>query len=219
MVNLDFFVKKSHSVRVLSIGGSVRFWSFLLLVIGWNSFSFAFSEGPAHYLSEDEKFYVDTFDFSGNFPDTETIEIHAQRKKRVHFDVSGQFPKLETISYQGAFGLLRAKLTGEYPELSLLTMSCTSCKMDLDFRGNWKKNVTVQISNESEPITVILPKEVGVIVHTQVSMKGQVITSSELTQKGRGIWRKTFQNSLVREAPVTLTFHINSSNGGTIILR
>lgn len=173
----------------------------------------------AHFLAEEEQFYMDRFVFSGQYPDMETMEIHAERKKRVQFDVTGSFPKLESVVYKGSFGLLRSKIKGECPELSFVDLSCTSCRMDLDFRGDWKKNAAIHIRNEQEPITILLPKDVGVVVYTQVDMNSKVVAEGALMQKGRGFWKKTFRNSLVGEAPVTLTFHVATRNGGTIFLR
>lgn len=34
----------------------------------------------AHFLAEEEQFYMDRFVFSGQYPDMETMEIHAERK-------------------------------------------------------------------------------------------------------------------------------------------
>lgn len=178
--------------------------------------SFLFSE---HYISEDEKFHIDRFNFSGVFPEMETMEIHAQRKKRVHFDASGDFPKLASITYHGSFGFLRGKLTGNYPELTALEFSCSSCKIDLDFRGTWHQNTFITITNESEPVTLVLPKDVGVVVHTTVSTKGRVIVEGDFVKRGRGIWKKTYCNSLIDFSSVTLVFHVHSRSGGTIILR
>ena len=76
----------------------------------------------AHFLAEEEQFYMDRFVFSGQYPDMETMEIHAERKKRVQFDVTGRFPKLESVVYKGSFGLLRSKIKGECPELSFVDL-------------------------------------------------------------------------------------------------
>lgn len=173
----------------------------------------------AHFLAEEEQFYMEKFVFSGKYPDMETMEIHAERKKRVQFDMTGSFPKLESVVYKGSFGLLRSKIKGDCPELSSINLSCTSCRMDLDFRGDWKKNSSIFIRNEQEPITILLPKDVAVIVYTQIDMKSKVIAEGALIQKGRGFWKKVFRNSLVGESPVTLTFHVETCNGGTIFLR
>lgn len=172
-----------------------------------------------NYLSEDEKFFVDAFDFSGEYPEMETIEIHAQRKKRVTLDVSGNFPKLESIVYQGSFGLLQAQMTGTYPELSSLTMQCTACKMQMDFRGEWKQNAFITASNEQEPMIVILPKNVGVVVHTKTTFKGKVYVEGDYTKQGRGIWNRVYHNPLVGISPITLTFTLHSDGGGSITLR
>lgn len=196
----------------------MRFLSFIFFILS----SLTLPSLPVfaeHYISEDEKFYIDRFNFSGEFPDMETMEIHAQRKKRVHLDASGDFPKLESIVYNGSFGSLRAKLTGNYPELTSLVFVCSSCKMDLDFRGQWQKNTTISVSNESEPLTLTLPKDVGVIVHTKVSTKGKVVLEGDFEKRGRGIWNKTYHNSLVGVVPITLVFEVYSGSGGVITLR
>ncbi|ANG66220.1 hypothetical protein JG731_03935 [Chlamydia gallinacea] len=191
----------------------ILFFCFSLGLVNSSLFS------EQHYISEDEQFHIDRFNFSGAFPEMETMEIHAQRKKRVYFDASGDFPRLTSIVYQGSFGFLRGKLTGNYPELTALEFSCSSCKMDLDFRGTWHKHTHITVNNESERVTLVLPKNVGVVVHTQVSTKGKVMVEGDLVQRGRGIWKKTYSNSLVDVAPVTLVFNVQSRSGGTIVLR
>ncbi|AAX50745.1 hypothetical protein [Chlamydia trachomatis] len=187
----------------------------LLTIFG----TFSLPAFGAHFLAEEEQFYMDRFVFSGQYPDMETMEIHAERKKRVQFNVTGSFPKLESVVYKGSFGLLRSKIKGECPELSSVNLSCTSCRMDLDFRGEWKKNASIYIRNEQEPITIMLPKDIGVVVYTQVDMNSKVVAEGSLIKRGRGFWKKTFRNSLVGESPVTLTFHVETRNGGVIFLR
>nr|WP_231881970.1 hypothetical protein [Candidatus Chlamydia sanziniae] len=172
-----------------------------------------------HYVVEEERFHIDRFNFSGYFPDMESMEIEAQYKKRVEFDVTGDFPKLESIVYKGSFGYLRAKFKGHYPCLTLLNFLCTSCKMDMDFRGDWLQSGSITIRNEEEPIVLLLPKNVGVIVHTTTSLKGKVCIEGSFVKQGRGIWNKTYHNSSVGSSPVTLVFHVRSSGSGTITLR
>ncbi len=147
------------------------------------------------------------------------MEIQAQRKKRVHLDASGDFPKLESIVYQGSFGFLRAKLTGNFPRLTSLAVTGTSCKMDLDFRGQWERNTVITVRNEGEPLILALPQDVGVVVHTKVSTKGKVIIEGDLVKCGRGIWNKTYCNAWVGLSPITLIFEVQSGSGGTITLR
>lgn len=171
-----------------------------------------------HYVSEEETFYVHKLNFSGEFPDMETMKIHAQRKKHVKFDVTGNFPKLETISYLGSFGYLHADFKGEYPSLTSIHISCTTCQMDMDFRGKWFQNSTIFICNEKQPISLVLPRDVGVIVHTTTTLQGKVLVEGDLIRSGRGVWHKTYHNSSVGTSPITLVFHVKSS-GGTISLR
>ncbi|WP_174165546.1 hypothetical protein [Chlamydia serpentis] len=170
-----------------------------------------------HWLSEEESFYTHRFDFSKNYPDMENIEIQAQRKKRVEFNMTGEFPRLETVDYVGSFGHLRAKFRGHYSVLSCLNFSCGACKMDMDFRGNWRKSGTITICNQQEPITLKLPQDVGVIVHTKISLKGKVCILGNLVKQGWGVWNKTYHNDLVGVSEVTLVFNV-ASGGGTITL-
>lgn len=154
----------------------------LLTIFG----TFSLPAFGAHFLAEEEQFYMDRFVFSGQYPDMETMEIHAERKKRVQFNVTGSFPKLESVVYKGSFGLLRSKIKGECPELSSVNLSCTSCRMDLDFRGEWKKNASIYIRNEQEPITIMLPKDIGVVVYTQVDMNSKVVAEGSLIKREIG---------------------------------
>ncbi|EPP35339.1 putative lipoprotein [Chlamydia ibidis] len=188
----------------------------LLFFLGVNCENYAYGD---HYVfRDDESFHVDKFDFSGKFPELEVMEIRAERKKRVHFDASGEFPELETITYKGSFGYLKAKVTGNYPKLSSMTIDCTSCKMDIDCRGIWSRSAHIFIHNISEPINIILPKDVGVVVHTKVSTGGKVAVQGDLIKKGRGIWAKTYLNSLANTSAIVLTFEVNSDAGGIITL-
>lgn len=171
------------------------------------------------YVMENEQFYVDHLSFSDTHANLETMDICAERKKRVHLDVSGNFPKLESVNYTGSFGRLTGMFTGNYPELSSLTFVCTTCKMDMDFRGVWYRDVSIVLHNETEPIVLICPQDVGVIVHTRTSMQGKVVVGNQFTKQGRGIWKKTYHNSLVGRSPITLTFIVESGLGGTITIR
>ncbi|WP_201456637.1 hypothetical protein [Chlamydia sp. 17-3921] len=193
----------------------MRFLYFLLAICFFHGYEIAFA--VPHYVSEEESFFVHHLNFSGDFPDMETMEIQAQRKKQVKFDASGNFPKLESVFYRGSFGSLKANFSGCYPNLSSVNFSCTACKMDLDFRGQWFQNNSIVISNEEQPISLILPQDVGIIVHTKTTFKGKVFINGDFVKQGHGIWNKTYHNSLVGISPITLVFHVRSS-GGTISL-
>lgn len=171
------------------------------------------------YVLESEQFYVDRLTFDDTHTQLETMDIWAERKKRVHLDVSGDFPKLESVNYQGSFGCLTGVFTGNYPELTSLTFTCTTCKMNMDFRGMWHQDASILIHNETEPIVLICPQNVGVIVHTKTSMQGKVVVGPQFTKQGRGIWNKTYHNALVGSSPVTLTFVVESCQGGNISIR
>lgn len=197
------------------LGALLRFRSVLLL----GCIVFCFPLFGKHYVARDEKLHTDYLDFSSTFSDMETLEIHAQRKKRIHFDVSGSFPNLETIHYQGSFGYLRANITGDYPAMHAMAFTCSSCRMELDFQGRWYKDACIRIANEGEPIVLTLPSDVGVIVHTDISMKGKIVIEHDLQKQGFGLWKKTYRNALVGHSPITLVFEVRSGAGGMIILR
>lgn len=168
---------------------------------------------------ESEQLHVDHFQFANTSAELETIDICADRRKRVRLDVSGSFPKLETVSYQGSFGKMWGIFTGDYPELSSLNFECTTCKMDMDFRGVWHRDATIFIRNEGEPIVLKCPQNVGVVVHTKMGTSGKVLLNGSFVKKGYGVWNKTYHNSLVGTSPVTLTFVVESYGRGLVTLR
>ncbi|CRI33104.1 Uncharacterized protein BN1224_CV14_A_06130 [Chlamydia pneumoniae] len=197
-----------------NLGFACRYLFFFIVLFASGSFGNQLLSVPC-WLSEEESFYTHRFDFSKSYPDMENMEIQAQRKKRVEFNLTGEFPKLETLNYQGSFGHLRAKCRGVYPVLYALNFSCSSCKMDMDFRGKWNRSSTITISNQKESINLKLPKDVGVIVNTKTSLKGNVCPGSTFIKQGWGVWNKIYHNDLVGFSEVTLIFNV-SSEGGTI---
>ncbi|MCH9627355.1 MAG: hypothetical protein S4CHLAM2_09930 [Chlamydiales bacterium] len=161
---------------------------------------------------------VDTFDFSGEFPHLENIDIDACRKKCVEFNLSGVYPLLTSINYEGRFGSLTGDLTGDYPELTLVNLLCTSCAMQLDLTGNWQKSCQLNIRGEKEDIALKLPENVGLIIHTKTFATGKVIAKEGLKKQGWfHILKKTYQNELAETAPIVLTLEIETTDGNIIL--
>ncbi len=178
-----------------------------LLIFSPSLFALRIDPSSSTYESKEKKFRIDTFDFSGEYPNLENIDIDGRRKKRVEMDLSGEYPLLEKINYEGSFGNLIGKLTGSFPKLALVNFLCSSATMQLDLDGEWKQDCEVNIRGSTGNIELILPKDVGVIVHTKTDALGKVLNSC-LKKKGWGFLEKTYVNDLYSTAPVKLTINI-----------
>lgn len=171
------------------------------------------------FVVEKEQFHIDTFQFRDKCSSLESIDINAERKKCVRLDVSGSFPQLERVSYKGSFGKMWGMFTGDYPKLDTLDFECSACRMEMDCRGSWHQPATVVIRNENAPIILMCPRDVGVVIRTKVGPQGKVLIHGSYQKKGRGIWNRTYHNSLVGVSPITVTFIVESYGQGSITLR
>lgn len=157
---------------------------------------------------------VDTYDFSGIFPNLENIDIDAKRKKRVEFDLSGEYPLLTSVNYEGSFGHLNGKLTGQYPALTLVNLFCTNCAMQLDLSGAWQRSCEINIIGQKEDVMLTLPEGVGLIIHTKTAPSGKVVAKEGLKKQGVfHIWKKTYQNDLAETADIVLTLYVETTAG------
>lgn len=170
---------------------------FLLWMI-LTSFPFVYADKidpsiSSYEVKERVKYRVDVFDFEGDYPNLENIDIDARRKKRVELLLPGEYPLLEKINYEGTFGSLIGKLTGSFPKLSTVNFLCSSAAMQLDLTGKWCQDCEINIRGTTGNIVITLPKENGVIVHTKTSSTGKVVNNG-LRKKGWGWLNKTFMN-------------------------
>lgn len=165
-----------------------------------------------------QRMRVDTYDFEGEYPELEKIEIDARRKKNVEFLLTGEYPALETLNYEGTFGILKGELTGNFPKLSAINFLCTSCAMRLDLAADWKQSCTIHIRGADEDIVLNLPKNVGLVIHTKVGVKGKVVVCEKLKKMGWfRIFKKTYENPLAKTAPVVLTIHVETTDGRIVL--
>lgn len=167
--------------------------------------------GSKVFEQREQRHRVDVYDFDGEYPDLERVDIDARRKKNVEIYLTGSYPSLRKVIYDGGFGSLDGELTGDYPKLAQVDIVCGDAHMDLDLRGTWHKNCTFNISGEREPIVITLPDDVGIIVHSSTQGKGKII-APKLQKQGRfKIINKTFHNDLVEQAPVVLTVNVGTA--------
>ncbi len=161
-----------------------------------------------------QKRKIDTYDFSGDYPELSTVEIDARRKKNVEVLLNGEYPVLEEVVYEGSYGKLVGDLTGYFPRLSSVSIACGSAKMEIDLRGVFEKSCEIYIRGLKEEVVLSLPEGVGLVVHTHNTPGIPVVNRSDLKKKGWfGFTKKTFQNPLAKEAPVVLTIYIETTNG------
>lgn len=163
-----------------------------------------------------EKKHIDQFDFSGEWPNIENIDIDAKRKKRVEIDLTGTYPLLEKINFEGGFGLLRGEVTGHFPKLTLINFLCGASAMTLDFTAQWMQSCEINVRGSKENVTLILPKNVGLVVATKVGARGRVYAEG-LKKKGFGLLSKSYENELAKTAEIILRINVETSEGNIII--
>lgn len=166
----------------------------------------------------EHKYKVDVFDFAGDYPNLENIDIDARRKKRVEMVLTGNYPLLEKINYEGSFGSLIGKLTGSFPALSAVNFMCSSAAMQLDLCGEWQKNCEILIRGSTGNIVVTLPKDIGVAVYTKTGTTGKVVNNNGFRKKGWGWMNKTYVNELYgNEEAIQLTVVIEVTKAKIIL--
>lgn len=161
--------------------------------------------------------HVDVFDFSKTYPLLENIDIDARRKKKVEFNLTGEFPVLETLTYDGTFGSLVGRFTGTFPKLREVNFLCTSCAMDFNLLGKWERSCEINIRGMKEDIILKVPKDIGVIVHTKVGVRGKVVIADMKKKGWFGVLNKTYRNSLAKTSEVVLTINVEATEGRIII--
>lgn len=191
----------------------------LILFLSTSAVSNTPIDSSAHSFSmRQQNKRVDRFDFSGEFPNLEDIDIDARKKKCVEFDLSGDFPLLTSVNFEGGFGELKGNLTGNYPCLTLVNLLCSSCAMKLDLRGKWEKSCQINIRGLKEDVTIVLPEDVGLVINTKISPSGKVCPKEGLKKQGWfSILNKTYKNELARTAEIVLTLDIEISDGKIIL--
>jgi hypothetical protein len=169
-------------------------------------------------LRPPQKERVDVFDFEGEFPELKKIDINARKKKNVEFYLTGDYPLLESVDYEGSFGVFKGELTGNFPKLASVNFICTNCAMQFDLDTKWQCPCEITICGENEDIILALPKDVGLVIHTRTGVKGKVVACEGLKKKKwYSITKKTFENSLIETAPVTLTINIVVGEGSIVL--
>lgn len=178
------------------------FLFFFSLLISLSGPIGAATDKNASSFEYQEKKHVDRFDFSGNFPNLENIDIDATKKYRVEMTLDGNFPLLEEIRYLGSFGDLKVKMTGTFHALTNADFSVASSNSKFDLRGTYQKHCTIRIASTRGNMTIIVPKDVGYVLTTHIGPKGRVVT--DLKQKGFGWLERRYENDL-QEKMITLS--------------
>ena len=122
------------------------------------------------------------------------------------------------VNYEGSFGVLTGKLTGKFPQLAVVNFLCSSCAMTLDLSAPWSRSCEINIRGADEDVVLTLPKDVGLEIHTKVSLKGKVMPCEGLKKKEKlGVFKKTYVNDLAETSPVVLIIHIELADGHIIL--
>lgn len=209
----EVVVEQSVGVRVPPFAMIHLILCFLLMT---PLFGIQMDSNMRSFEQREKKYRVDVYDFIGDYPHLEHIDIDARRKKNVELNLTGSYPVLERILYEGSFGTLRGKMTVCFPVLKQIDLLCGNTAMELDLRAAWKQSCDVHCTGAKERIILQLPKEVGVIAYVDTRL-GAKVTPGPL--KKQGWWRLThrmYKNELADTAPVVLTFHIESTEAPII---
>jgi hypothetical protein len=192
-----------------------------LLLLGSSLLGVEYSVDPScrsFELRQPVKQRIDTFSFEGEYPELENIDIDATRKKHVEFYLTGDYPALERIDYEGNFGQLMVEVTGTFPKLSLINFLTQNCAMNVDLTAPWQQSCEINIRGGKKDIIVLLPKDIGLIIHTTTAAKGKVIPCEGLAKKKLfGFFNKTFENEQAHTAPICLTLKITLTEGSIIL--
>lgn len=195
----------------------MRFAFILSLLASFHLFGDIVDQSAASFELREKK-RTDVFEFPGEYANLKNINIDATRKKKVEFYLNGDYPLLKTVNYEGGFGVLKGELTGKFPQLTLVNFLCTSCNIDFDLSGQWEQNCEITVRGMKEDITLILPTNVGLVIHTKTSPSGKVIANHELKKKGwLGVLNKTYYNTLSETSDVVLTLHLETTDGRIIL--
>ncbi len=168
------------------------------------------------FEQREKKFRVDVYDFIGEYPHLENIDIDARRKKNVELNLTGTYPVLERILYEGGFGNLRGKLTGRFPVLEQIELLCGNAAMELDLRTHWERSCSLHCIGAKERIVLQLPHDIGIIAYVDTRL-GAKISPGPL--KKQGWWRtmhRIYKNDLADTSPIVLTLHIESTEAPII---
>lgn len=171
-------------------------------------------DSPSFVLREARKMRVDTYDFPLNYTQLEKIEIDGRRKKEVELFLTGSFPQLRQVLYEGTFGNLVGKFTGDFPAVDKVSLLTICAHMALDFRGKFTQSCEITVRGSTEDIALILPQDVGVVVHTKTREGLTRLQNSSLKRKG--FWtpfNKIFENPLAESCPIVVTFRIETTSG------
>jgi hypothetical protein len=188
---------------------------FLLIFCALPLFAERIDESCSTFDNSEKPLYrVDTFDFTGEYPDLKKIEIDAKKKMRVEVLLSGIYPALRSIRYDGTFGALNGKLTGVFPNLEQIALLCGSTSMNLDFTGQWEKSCTILITAATGDLNIKIPSDVGIVVDTKTGIKSKVVVKeSDLKKEGYGVVNKRYMNEIAESCPVVLHFTVALREG------
>lgn len=190
---------------------------FILLFLLFTSQVFAIRIDPnASSYGHREKKRVETFDFRGEYPHLTDVDIDAKRKKDVEVILNGSYPMLEKINFEGGFGTISGDLSGAFPKLKEITITCTEAKLDLNLQAKFEEECTISIVGKGD-MEIILPQEVGLFVTVSASPFCKVNNNHPtLVQKKRKITQRIFLTPDQKEKLLKIAI---TADKGEIILK
>lgn len=165
-------------------------------------------------FSQREKKRVEVYDFTGDYPNLSDIDIDARKKINVELLLSGNYPLLKKIHFEGGFGAIKGALTGQFPHLDSIIITCTDAFLDLDLCANWERPCEINITCTGD-VTLKLPKDVGLFVTIKTATPFEKIRNNHPTlYKRKGVLlQKIFLTPSTDTTPRPLTINLTSDRG------
>jgi len=160
-----------------------------------------------------EKRHVEVFDFQGEYPNLAHVDIDAKRKKDVELLLNGSYPLLEEINFEGGFGTIKGDLSGSFPKLNEVAISCTDADLILDLQAKWERECVINIIGTGD-MEITLPKDVGLFVTISSSPFAKIHnTHPSLLQRKRKIAQRIFLTPVEEGKERLLKIAITATRG------
>lgn len=178
---------------------------------------------PPETLSEYSNFKSSsgtTYDFKGNYPQLDTLNIENSRQKSVQLLMPGTYANLKTLYFTNTWGKGYIEFTGDFPVLETGEIETTSGNLTLDLKGEFKRPLNLEINSTSGNVEVLLPRHYPISLTTIVT-SGKVVNHSPIKERDGGYFSFSRKRSFTL-SPNTELSRINitiRTTSGNILLK
>lgn len=168
----------------------------------------------ASSFAQREKKKVEVYDFTGDYPKLEDVDIDARKKINVELLLSGNYPLLKKINFEGGFGAVSGAITGTFPLLETVDIVCTDSLLSLNLDAKWEKECTINIAGTGD-IVLNLPKDIGLLVtiKTATPFEKIYVNHPSLFKRKGILMQKIFLNPIAEGETRPIKINIISAKG------